>query len=90
MVHLAGNVTIYRGGDAFNAYAAKLHSLGVILKIAEAGLVFFAIIHVVIGILLFLKISGRVRFDIMSKRRRVDKPSVQRPCPTPGYWCWCL
>ena len=55
MVHLAGNVTIYRGGDAFNAYAAKLHSLGVILNIAEAGLVFFAIIHIAIGILLFFE-----------------------------------
>jgi succinate dehydrogenase / fumarate reductase cytochrome b subunit len=55
IVHLAGNVTIYSGGDAFNAYAAKLHSLGVILKIAEAGLVFFAIIHIAIGILLFFE-----------------------------------
>ena len=52
-MHLAGNLTIYAGGDAFNAYAEKLHSLGVLLNIAELGLLLFAIIHVTIGFILF-------------------------------------
>jgi succinate dehydrogenase / fumarate reductase cytochrome b subunit len=53
--HLAGNLTIYRGGDAFNAYAEKLHSFGALLAIAEAGLVFFALVHIGMGLLLFLE-----------------------------------
>jgi succinate dehydrogenase / fumarate reductase cytochrome b subunit len=51
--HLAGNLTIYGGGDAFNAYAEKLHSLGALLAAAEWGLLTLALIHVVTGLLLF-------------------------------------
>ena len=53
LAHLAGNLTIYCGKDAFNAYAQKLHSLGPLLKIAETGLLVFAIIHFSTGVWLF-------------------------------------
>jgi len=54
-LHLAGNLTIYSGGEAFTTYAERLHSLGALLTIAELGLVFFALVHVVMGLLLFLE-----------------------------------
>ena len=53
IAHLAGNLTIYGGKDAFNAYAQKLHSLGPLLKVAETGLLVFAIVHVLTGVWLF-------------------------------------
>ena len=53
--HLAGNLTLYKGGTAFNTYAQKLHSLGPILTVFELGLLAFAIIHVTTGILLFVQ-----------------------------------
>lgn len=53
VAHLAGNLTIYGGGDAFNSYAERLHSLGALLNVAELGLLSFAIVHVTIGALLF-------------------------------------
>ena len=53
--HLAGNLTLYAGGTAFNAYAEKLHSLGPILTLFELGLLVFALIHVVTGITLFVQ-----------------------------------
>jgi succinate dehydrogenase / fumarate reductase cytochrome b subunit len=55
MAHLAGNLTIYGGPQAFNAYAEKLHSLGTLLTIFELGLVLFAVVHVVTGIALFIQ-----------------------------------
>ena len=55
VAHLTGNLTIYAGGAAFNAYAEKLHSLGPILTIFELGLLVFALIHVVTGITLFVQ-----------------------------------
>ena len=55
IAHLAGNLTLYGGGEAFNAYAEKLHSLGALLTILELGLVLFAAIHVFTGLLLFLQ-----------------------------------
>ena len=53
--HLAGNLTLYKGGRAFNAYAEKLHSLGSILTVFEFGLLALALIHVTIGIILFVQ-----------------------------------
>ena len=55
MAHLAGNLTIYGGGEAFNAYAQKLHSLGPLLIVFELGLILFAGVHIVTGITLFLQ-----------------------------------
>jgi succinate dehydrogenase / fumarate reductase cytochrome b subunit len=51
--HLAGNLFIYGGKDAFNAYAEHLHSLGPLLTLVEAGLIVFVIIHVLTGVTLF-------------------------------------
>ena len=51
--HLAGNLTIYAGRQAFNAYAEHLHSLEPLVKAAEFGLLFFAAVHVITGLVLF-------------------------------------
>ena len=53
--HLAGNLTIYGGKDAFNGYAEHLHALGPLVNLAEIGLLTFALVHVITGILLFLE-----------------------------------
>ena len=53
--HLAGNLTIYGGQEAFNSYAAHLHSLGPLLTVAELILLTFFIVHVVFGLTLFLQ-----------------------------------
>jgi succinate dehydrogenase / fumarate reductase, cytochrome b subunit len=52
--HLAGNLTIYGGKDAFNGYAAHLHSLGPLITVAELGLLLLALVHVITGVILFL------------------------------------
>ena len=44
--HLAGNLLLTQGPNAFNEYAKKLHSLGPLLYIAEAGLVILLVGHV--------------------------------------------
>ena len=53
--HLAGNLTIYGGKDAFNGYAAHLHSLGPLLTVAELVLLAFFLVHVITGLILFLQ-----------------------------------
>ncbi len=53
--HLAGNLTLYKGGAAFNTYAEKLHTLGPLLTVFEFGLLVFALIHVTTGIILFVR-----------------------------------
>lgn len=51
--HLAGNLTIYGGENAFNAYAARLHAFGPLVTLAELGLLVFALIHITTGLILF-------------------------------------
>jgi succinate dehydrogenase / fumarate reductase cytochrome b subunit len=53
--HLAGNLTIYGGKAAFNGYAEKLQSLGPLLNLFRAGLITFALVHILTGLYLFLQ-----------------------------------
>lgn len=66
--HLAGNLTIYGGKDAFNSYAEHLHSLGILVNFAEVGLLLFALIHVGVGLLLFYQ-----NFQARPNRYAVNK-----------------
>ncbi len=53
--HLAGNLTLIAGKEAFNGYAEKLQSLGPILHLFRAGLIGFALVHVLTGLFLFFQ-----------------------------------
>lgn len=66
--HLAGNLTLFAGETAFNAYAGHLHALGPIISIAEIGLLLFALLHISTGFLLFYK-----NFQARPKRYSVKK-----------------
>ena len=67
--HLAGNLTIYGGKDAFNSYAEHLHALGPLLTLAEWGLLLFAVVHVCTGLILFYQnFSARTSRYVVNKR----------------------
>ena len=67
--HLAGNLTLIAGGDAFNSYAAHLHSLGPLVTVAELGLLTMAAVHVTCGLWLFLQnLSARPRRYVVNRR----------------------
>ena len=55
LTHLIGNSVSFLGRDAFNAYAAKLHSVGNLIYVFEAGLLFLFLIHIITGIILYLE-----------------------------------
>lgn len=55
LTHLLGNLTVYRGKEAFLSYVERLHSLGELVTLAELGLVFFAVLHIGLGLLLFIQ-----------------------------------
>ena len=71
--HLAGNLTIYGGKNAFNSYAEHLHALGPLLTLAEWGLVFFAAVHVCTGLILFYQ-----NFAARTSRYAVNKKAGGR------------
>ena len=50
--HLAGNLLLYKGSDAFDAYGRGLHALGggIVVTLTEIGLAAFLLTHIVSGI----------------------------------------
>ena len=54
-VHLLGNVMAFAGAEAFNGYAAKLHSLQPYLSVFNIVLAILGLVHIVVGIILFFE-----------------------------------
>jgi len=54
IMHLSGNLLLYKGPEAFNAYAQFLESLGVIKVMARAGLIALFLTHIVFTVLLVI------------------------------------
>jgi len=54
-VHLVGNLTVYGGRKMFLSYVDHLHALGVLINLAEIGLLILAVIHVTTGLILFVQ-----------------------------------
>ena len=55
LTHLLGNSVSFLGRDAFNAYAAKLHSIGNLIYVFETGLLTLFLIHILTGIILYVE-----------------------------------
>jgi succinate dehydrogenase / fumarate reductase, cytochrome b subunit len=54
-IHLMGNFTIYAGKDSFLSYVDHLHSVEALVTLAEIGLILFAVLHIGMGLFLFLE-----------------------------------
>jgi succinate dehydrogenase / fumarate reductase cytochrome b subunit len=50
-VHLAGNLLLYAGGDAYNHYAEALHA-NALVPIVEVGLLLFFLVHIALSLAL--------------------------------------
>ena len=53
--HLLGNMMAFAGANAFNGYAAKLHAMQPYLSVFNIGLTTLALVHIAVGITLFLE-----------------------------------
>jgi succinate dehydrogenase / fumarate reductase cytochrome b subunit len=68
-----GNLTIYVGSEAFNAYADRLHSLGALLTVFNLGLIVLAVIHISTGLVLFIQ-----NLKARPTRYNIDRPAGGR------------
>lgn len=72
VTHLAGNLLMFQGQDAYNTYAAKLHSLGPLLWVAEIGLLVLFIAHLFLAMTLTIanrKARGRDRYEVKESKQ---------------------
>lgn len=80
VVHLAGNLLLFVGPDAYNAYAHKLHDNEGLLMIAEVGLFALFFIHLYLAFRLTIDnrlARGKDYLDRVNKRE--DELSRLRP-----------
>lgn len=67
-LHLVGNFFYYGGGSAFEGYSAHLHEHPALLRLAEGGLIFFALLHIFFGaVLYFQNLAARPQGYVMKK-----------------------
>ena len=57
-IHLLGNLSLFAGADAINAYAEKLHSLGPVVWIFRAVMLGIFAIHVIFAVQLTIENSS--------------------------------
>lgn len=55
LTHMLGNSTSFLGREAFNTYAEKLHSFGVLVDIFSLVLLALFLIHIITGVILYLE-----------------------------------
>lgn len=69
--HLIGNSISFWGKEAYNSYASHLHSLGFFITILEVLLLLLFLLHIVLGITLFIEnLSARpTRYAVQAKER---------------------
>jgi succinate dehydrogenase / fumarate reductase cytochrome b subunit len=76
VVHLGGNLFIYSGRDAFDAYAHHLHSIPSLILLAfRAGLLALFLIHVTFGVMITLR-NWRSRRTPYSMRKSAGGGNV--------------
>jgi succinate dehydrogenase / fumarate reductase cytochrome b subunit len=73
--HAGGNLTLLGGEGAFNAYAEKLHHLGILLPIAEIGLVAVFLLHIVSALIVTKDNQSARSQDYEANRKTKGGPS---------------
>ncbi|MFP5385959.1 MAG: succinate dehydrogenase cytochrome b subunit [Bacteriovoracia bacterium] len=69
--HLAGNLLLLVGSDAFNIYASKLASLGSLLYVAEAGLLVIFLVHLYLAVrLTFENKKAKGKYELKKRTGR--------------------
>ena len=83
VVHLAGNLLLYRGPGAYDAYAEALHKQEWLVKIAEAGLVVLFGVHILLAFVTWGEnnTSRPVKYEL-----RRSKQENRVIIFAPSYW----
>lgn len=78
VAHLAGNLTIFVGKDALNAYAATTHSLGPLLIVIELGLAAVFLLHAAAGIAVWRdnRAARDTRYAVSKSKGAASKQTI--------------
>ncbi|MBT8338611.1 MAG: succinate dehydrogenase cytochrome b subunit [Desulfatitalea sp.] len=89
-IHLAGNLSLLGGREMFNSYAEHLHAMGVVLTVAEWGMLLFAMVHIITGMTLLVqnRMARPVRYRV--NRRAGGRTPGSATMPYTGVLMLCF
>ena len=73
VVHLAGNLLVYVGADAYNNYAKELHSM-ILLPVAETGLFLLLFAHIALAFKLTSDNRKARQITYHEKQSKIQEP----------------
>jgi succinate dehydrogenase / fumarate reductase cytochrome b subunit len=82
VVHLAGNVLMFVGPEAYNHYAEALHSQTILLPLAETGLFALFIAHILLAIATTRGNQAARPIPYSRQESKQDKISLFKPSET--------
>jgi succinate dehydrogenase / fumarate reductase cytochrome b subunit len=83
MVHMAGNLGVFKGREAYNNYAAFLKGQGALLWAARLGLLFVFVLHIVLSLRLRLR-SAQARPVAYSYKQIIQATFASRTMVVTG------
>ncbi len=81
VVHLAGNLLLYVGPEAYNKYAHTLHSQEWFIKIAEAGLLVLFVGHIGLAVRTWSENRAARKARYLQKTSKLDACDTTSPAP---------
>ena len=78
ILHMAGNLSYFGAGEAYNEYAHKLLSTGPLLYAVEIVLLICLVIHAILGVNIYLG-KRRARKQGYDTYRSAGRPGLQSP-----------
>jgi succinate dehydrogenase / fumarate reductase, cytochrome b subunit len=84
--HAAGNATIYMSRAVFQSYADELHSHPLIVIVFSSGLLLVFLVHICLGLWLFLQNRKVQQSRYTVTTRVVDNPLASKTMPYTGLF----
>ncbi|MGE3724240.1 MAG: succinate dehydrogenase cytochrome b subunit [Candidatus Sericytochromatia bacterium] len=76
--HLAGNLSLFFGEEAFNSYVLKLESLGPLIRLAELGLMAVFVFHIIFAFSVTAqnKAARKTRYAVNGKAGKPSRKTI--------------
>lgn len=78
LVHMIGNLLLFAGSEAYNAYAVHLTDWGIFLYLIEAALLLVFLLHMAVGVEISVR-RFRARPEGYRQYASAGEPSLQSP-----------
>lgn len=79
VAHLAGNLLLYVGPDAYNHYAHSLHAQQMLLLVAEVGLLLLFVTHIVVSVKTTQENQSARPIGYEVKQTKLPQASLAKP-----------